>query len=381
MAADGATREALHTLFEAAASGRLDLCQAVQRAPALLPPEAEAPWLPVRFWEVSRVLRRTPVHAVITGAAKAMAVMRAEHSAAGARGGKGSSAEALAASGGAGGSRIASALAKAVAQRKQREEHCDPSKGTGLPPHKIAPSAVHIIAGLGFRFVTEHRRDEAAGGALVAAEYRDWGGDRADVILTFPQVRDSSIQEQSVDCCAYVPRPGAHTAFIPTAILGDCSRSEAAKARVVPGNELTSTQTEKDCGRVLEFLLKAGVHADAGDADNVTALHLAVRFGLLFLLRKLLLRGANPALTDSAGNTALHYAHAFTQGTAADIITEATRGDDGKSVLEAVANKAGLLPHKVQGHGLLILPDSKEKALLIPRAPKRSGSLGVTAAI
>ena len=380
LAADGPTRDALHTLWEAAASTRLDLAQAVQRQPVLLPADAAAPWLPVRVWESTRVLRRTPLHAAVTGAAKAMAVLRAELKKAHVAPGGAAAAAAAAASH----NRIAAALSKAIAQRAERESHVDTGKGTGLPAHKIAPSAVHIIAGLGLRWVTGRpARDAAAKGRLVDAAYRDWGGDFSDVELCFPVLRDPLHQAQTVDSCAFVPRAGAHKDLIPAALLGDTSRSEAAAARVVPGNELTSCTTEKDAGRVVEFLIKAGVDVDAGDADGVTALMLAARYGLLFIVRRLLLRGAAAVLADAAGNTAMHYAHAFNQAAAAGIIAEFTRADGGgaASALDAVRNAAGALPKDCRGAGLSILPTSTEARLVVSHLPKRSKSMRVTAAL
>ena len=381
VAADGSVREALHTLWEAAASTRLDLAQAVQRQAVLLPPDAQAPWLPVRVWEATRVLRRTPLHAVVTGAAKSMAVMRAELKAAGISGGGAAAAAAKM----SGGNKIAMALSKAVKQRHERESHVDTGKGTGLPAHKISPSAVHIIAGLGHRWVQGGRlpRDVAAGGRLVDASYRDWSGDFADVDLCFPVIRDPLHQIQTIDGCAFVPRPRAYRDLIPTALLGDTSRSEAAAARVVPGNELTSCTTEKDAGRVVDFLIKVGVDLDGADIDGVTPLMLACKYGLLFIMRRLLKSGAQTNIQDGCGNTAMHYATAFVQPAAADIIAEFSRlGESGlESSLDSVTNTLGLKPIDVRGWGPSITPDSHEKKLVVAHLPKKSLSLRVTQAL
>ena len=95
--------------------------------------------------------------------------------------------------------------------------------------------------------------------------------------------------------------------------MGDVSRSAAAAARVVPGAELTSSPLEKEFGRCCDFLVKVGVDVNAGDRDGITALHLAARYGLLFIIRRLLARGANPSSADNSGNTPLHWASAFQQ--------------------------------------------------------------------
>lgn len=370
----GATRESLNTLFEVAASGRQDLVQSVARQTALLPERAANPWLPVRVWESTRVMGRTPLHAVSTGCAKAMAQLRKEMSIERERGLK--PVAAAAGGGGMGGDRIIHAMAKAVAQRKEREENVGTALGTGLPPHKIAPSAVHIIAGLGHRFVMEHARDKAAGGALVAAEYREWGGDWCDVLLTFPVVRDPEIREFTIDSCAFVPKPGAHKAFYPSAAaMGDASRSAAAAARVVPGAELTSAPLEKEFGRCVDFLCKAGVDVNAGDKDGVTALHLAARYGLLFIIRRLLGRGADPSALDNAGNTAVHWARAFQQSVAADILLES------HPELAEAANTVGFKPKDVLGKGLLIVPYSHERDVLVPKQLKKSIGLAVSAVL
>ena len=383
VAADTDVREALHTLWEAASSTRLDLVQSVQRQAVLLPADAAAPWLPVRVWESTRVLRRTPLHAAMTGAARALAMMRAELKAAGVSGAGCAAAAALLHSGG-GGNKIAAALSKAVKQRHDRESRTDISRGTGLPPHKISPSAVHIIAGLGHRWVQGRpARDAASNNRLVDASYREWMGDFADVELCFPILRDPLHAIQTVDACAFVPPPRAYRFLIPQALLGDTSRSEAAAARCVPGNELTSCSLEKDAGRVVDFLIKVGVDVDGADIDGVTPLMLACKYGLLFIIRRLLKSNAQPALTDAAGNTAMHYAAAYVQPAAADILAEYSRaGPEGlESTLDGVANACDLKPKDVRGWGPAIASDSHERKLIVAQLPKRSASLRVTAAL
>lgn len=366
MAADPSTREALHTLWEACASGQLDLAQAVQRQASQLPPGAAAPWLPVRTWELTRVLKRSVLHCVITGAAKAMAKLRKEVA-----GGK-----KLQAPGAGMGNenRVAAALAEAIKQRKDRSEHAHRKEGTGLPPHKLSASAVHIVSGVGFRWIPVQTQVSP----MPHPEYRAWGGRREDVVLTFPEPSDPQAIQQYVDLYAYVPTPKAHLAFIPQGILGDASRSEMAAQRVVPGSELTSSSVEKEFGRIVEFCIRAGADPNQGDIDGVTPLMLAARFGLLFIIRKLLAR-ADPLQSDARGNNALHYADAFSQPTAADILRESTLNGDGEgSVLDSAPNADGHLPHEVQGTGLAIFPEPAERLLFVGRPPARSGALSVS---
>jgi uncharacterized protein len=377
LAADPPTREALHTLWEACASGKLDAAQAVQRQTALLPPAAAAPWLPVRVWETTRILKRSALHTTITGAARSMAIMRAEHEeAAVTGGGKGKSAAALALGGG--GNRVAEALSKAVKQRREREAHADPLRGTGLPPHKISPSAVHILGGIGLRFTTDASASAPHAAALPAQDYMNWGGNFGDVHLTFPEPHDPLAVRQVVDSTAFVPKPNAHLAFINKALFGDTSRSEAAAERVKNGTELTSTQTEKEFGRIVDFLLRAGVDANAGDVDGVTPLMLACKYGLLFIVRRLLTRGADPSLTDAGGNTAFHYARAFKQGAAAELLKEFTSDESGGSTLDNIPNAAGKTAKEVAGHGCGIQGETHERLVYVPRVPKRSKSLVVS---
>ena len=377
LAADPPTREALHSLWESCASGRLDLVQSVNRQTSLLPPDASAPWLPVRLWETTRVLKRTPLHCVVTGAAKAMAMLRAEIAAAEAVGERGVAAKAAALGGGVGHGGVQEALSRAGEQRRERERAPDALKGTGLPRHRPSPSAVHIIAGLGLRFVTDADPTGAPPPQLPAPGYSAWGGHHADVLLTFPEPLDALAVRQTVDRNAFVPRANAHLAFISKKMREEAKRSDAAAMRLRNGTELTSTPTEKDFGRVVDFLLRTGVEmADAGDADGVTPLMLAAKHGLLFIMRRLLTArdgyaGCDPARADAAGNTALHFARAFRQQAAAELLAEFL-GDT-----EDTPNSEGLAPAEVAGRGAALLPVSAEALVVVQRLPKRSGGLPI----
>jgi ankyrin repeat protein len=220
-------------------------------------------------------------------------------------------------------------------------------------------------------------------------EYLSWGGKHEDVVLTFPEPPDARSVQQFVDLCAYVPRPNAHLMFIPKNVLGDASRSEMAAQRVVPGSELTSSHVEKEFGRIVDFLIRAGVDCNQGDIDGVTPLMIAAKFGLLFILRKLLARGADAMATDARGNSALHYARAFVQLTAAQILQEHTLSADGGadgseepvSVLDTAPNADGRLPSEVEGEGILIFPEPAERMLFVSRIPKKSDSLAVSRVI
>ncbi len=375
LSADPPTREALHTLWEGCASGRLDLVQSVHRQTSLLPPDASAPWLPVRLWETTRVLKRTPLHCAVTGAAKAMAMLRAEIAAAEAAGERGAAAKEAALGGGVGHGGVQEALAKAGEQRRERESNPNALKGTGLPRHRPSPSAVHIVAGLGLRFITGADGAGAPPPQLPPPAYNAWGGHHSDVLLTFPEALDPLAVRQTVDRNAFVPKAGAHLAFISKKMREEAKRSEAAALRLRNGTELTSTPTEKDFGRIVDFLLRSGVEmADAGDADGVTPLMLAAKHGLLFIMRRLLterdgFKGCDALRTDAAGNSALHYARAFRQQAAAELIAEFL-GD-----VEDVPNSAGLSPADVAGRGAALLPASAEALVLVQRLPKRSGTL------
>ena len=387
VAADIPTREALHTLWECSASGRLDLVQSVNRQTSLLPPGASAPWLPVRLWEKTRILERTLLHCVVTGAAKAMAMLRKEIAVADAAGSRGLAAKAAALGGGVGHIGTQDALARAAEQRRERERAPDQLKGTGLPPYKLSPSAVHTVSGIGLRFITDADNSaiSGVGGKMPAAEYRAWGGHHADVLLTFPEPLDALAVRQTVDSHAFVPKPNVHLIFITKKMREEATRSEMAKERLKNGTELTASPTEKDFGRILDFLLRTGVDmADVGDIDGVTPLMLAAKYGLLFIMRRLLtpkdgvFAGSDVSLVDTCGNTALHYAYAFNQEAAASMIVEFSSDDGGGSTLDHIPNTAGKSPKEVAGAGLSIVPTSSEKLLRVERRPLPSSGLPIS---
>lgn len=393
MSGSGEVREALHTLWEASASGSLDITQSVQRQASLLPQESYAPWLPVRTWETTRVLQRSVLHTLATGAARAMAILRQETTQKLMKAKATSNAQALSAISvqsvstvtASHATKVATEMSRAIAQRRAREARPDPKFGTGLPSHPIATSAVHILAGVGFRF-TGSRKNR---GPLPPHPYRNWGGDLSDVHLTFPVPKDPYRTSLFVDMAAYVPKSDAHTMFYPQSILGQIGRSETSSTRALPGTELTTSQVEKNFARVLDFFIRLGFEPDIGDIDGVTPLMLCAKYGLLYLLRKLLLLGANIALTDKHGNNCLHYAYAYKQFVAAKIVAEFSTADsfaEGQlpetsvtnSVFEASTNRDNMRPADMVGVGVLLMPDSTEKALEIPRLQDRSDNLRIT---
>lgn len=393
VAADSDTRAALHTLLEACASGRLDLAQVVASFAAPLPHGVAAPWLPLRATDVTRVLRRSALHCAISGAAKALARWQAEGGAAA----SGSASPGRRPASGRGGASSAAAAAAAASPLASR--HAKP-----------APSAVHTIAGIGLRFAVAKPWVSGAPAPPSAPIRYGWGGSPADVSLTFYAPPDEETTTLAADVYAYtVPpqrraaaaadadasagsgassgagaRPSAPgAAAVGKAFLRQNSFSSAAShetslqaRRLVPGSELTSSQVEKEFGRVVEFLLRSGTPVDGQDIDGVTPAMLAARYGLLYLLRKLLSRGASPAAQDTAGNTVAHYAFAFGHVTAAAIVDEFSSEETAR-----IRNGAGRTAPEVAAAGLRILPDSSEQLLVIRPPPKRSSTLVVTSAL
>lgn len=132
---------------------------------------------------------------------------------------------------------------------------------------------------------------------------------------------------------------------------------------------------------MVEWLLKAGCDVDGADVDGVTPIMLAARYGTLFLLRKLLAKGADTRAVDICGNTALHYAYAFWHTVAASIIEEyAPDGEGGGDGLLDAKNGAGKTPLQVAGSGLGIIPDTTETQIAVRPPPLRSGTLVVSKA-
>jgi len=337
LAADPPTRDALHTLFEACASGKLDLAQSVAKAGASVPMVAVASWLPVRPFEVTRLLRRSCLHVTITGAARALAIARAGS----AKGGK-------------------------------------PVPAAHAPPSRVRtnPSAVHIVAGVGFR-MTPHPTPPKVG--LPLPGKAAWGGSPADMLLAFRDADDAEASLYADPCAFIAPAEAAPKRTTATAAAGGAGTSvlsggvSLAERRTVPGSELTSPQTEKEYGRVVDYLLRAGCDPNSADIDGVTPLMLAVRYGLLFITRKLCTKGADVAAVDRRGNNALHWAYAFAHPIAAGIVEEFA----GEEAL-AATNADGLKPHGAAAAGMRILPYSTERLVTVRPPHPRSATLVVT---
>lgn len=131
-------------------------------------------------------------------------------------------------------------------------------------------------------------------------------------------------------------------------------------------------EAEEPFARVAALLLSNGADPDAADADGVTALMLAARFGLCLVCRAILPK-VSLSVADAAGNTALHWAQAFCQVAVADLLL-----DDGADPEALNAN--GDTPDGVSGAGMgLVSPTSAEAMLArAPQRPKESASLKAT---
>jgi hypothetical protein len=362
---------------------------------AALPPGAAAPWLPLRATDVTRVLRRGCLHVTVTGAARAVAKWKAEGGVSPTAAGAAAGAAAAGASGTASG--VGSPARKGSSSSDGGAAPASPARSARTP--KPAASAVHTVAGIGLRFSAN--KGWAAGSPQPPPAARmAWGASPADVSLAFYEPPDPETATLVVDPYAFCAPPEravvsavtaaedapgsrggggrrlSSAAFPSAASGGSSAATSLAARRLVPGSELTSPQVEKEFGRVIEFLLRSGCPVDGADIDGVTATMLAARYGLLYLLRKLLARGASPAAADRAGNTALHYAYAFGHVTAAGIVEEACSEE-----VAGARNAAGRSALEVAAAGLRILPDSSEQLLIIRPPPRRSSTLAVSAAV
>ena len=251
-----------------------------------------------------------------------------------------------------------------------------PSAHSAGRPARTSASAVHLVAGLGFRYVAA---PPAIGAHLPPDVRMAWGGSAADVKLTFytPHDADTPLFMDSFAYTAPAEREPASAGGSGGGGGGGAAStaSTLAARRTLPGSELTSHMVEKEFGRVVDWLLRTGCDANLPDVDGVTAAMLAARYGLLFLLRKLLARGADVAAVDRRGNNALHYAYAFRHPVAASIVEEGA-----PEAVSDAKNADGRTPLAVAAAGLSILPDTKERDANIPRPAPRSASLVVTTA-
>jgi hypothetical protein len=75
----------------------------------------------------------------------------------------------------------------------------------------------------------------------------------------------------------------------------------------------------------------------------------------------------------------MHYAHAYKQAASAALLAEFTSDEVGGSMLDNVPNAAGKTPKEVAGLGSSILPETHEALVYVPRVPKKSLSLTVSA--
>ena len=87
--------------------------------------------------------------------------------------------------------------------------------------------------------------------------------------------------------------------------------------------------------------------------------------------------GASPTARDREDNTPFHYAHAFCQPAAAEVLAEFCE-EAGDAELR---NGAGQAPAEVAAMGMLILPRAAEGDIVVARRPKTSLSLAVTKAL
>jgi ankyrin repeat protein len=376
LAPDSETREALHTLFEVCAFSRLDTVMKVYSINSMVASgigKGEGhPWLPVRPGEVTRVLRRSCIHTAISGSARTLALFSAKQRE-----------MAAATSSGPGSPRAPSSPLASPARRRIGGAGSPPPSPSGSslvaprPIPRLSASSLHTISGIGFRFLPVLSRPITVALSKGALKCR-WGQvPTSDLELGFPEFYAEKEENLFVDPYAYTrnesykevkkskeaPRDGvSHTS------------SSATSARYEPGTEVTTALPEKECGRIISFLVRNGCDVDARDIDGVTPLMLACRYGLLYVMRKLLQYRADPLAKDSEGNIALHYAYAFGNNVAAQLLVDLV----GAVPLDELRNTAGKTPLETAGEGMFILPNNSEKLVLVQHPIKRSLTLQVS---
>ncbi|KAA0173677.1 hypothetical protein FNF27_04827 [Cafeteria roenbergensis] len=110
----------------------------------------------------------------------------------------------------------------------------------------------------------------------------------------------------------------SHPKALPATASGTLRRRGSARQKAAAQAE---QEAEEPFARVAALLLSNGADPDAADADGVTALMLAARFGLCLVCRAILPK-VSLSVADAAGNTALHWAQAFGQVAVADLLLD-----------------------------------------------------------
>jgi len=463
VAKDARSRLALTSLWEAAAAGSLDLVaelltkvlaeqaqhseggasaeEGVQGTPrsapgsdgderkeeeggegqrsAALPP---APWLPARAWSCTRVLRRTPLHCLMTGAAAALHAQRSARGVAArvqprAGGVAPEVAAVLQATGGstARPTRQSPWLAGRSPARVNKGGHLTMLQDIDHPDTvQAAPASANVIAGVGLSFAA------AARGGLRLKDTPPQSTGRLLPASTEPSARHSSeaVRAQArpeslvIRQRHLVPAVAHVTAAYTTSHIqrsaaalasqassgassedeGDSSANGATHASAMPVALNARARTvhpedvrvEKRFMRVVQLLLAAGAAPNEPDVDGVTPVMLAARYGLTLLFATLLQGGEGGAALharDSWGNSALHWACAFKQAHIL-LVAEQVAGRQLKGCVDDAGvwgNHREQSLRGVWGVGMRMAPKGAEARLSLRQAPTKSKRLGVSA--
>ncbi|KAA0150335.1 hypothetical protein FNF29_05347 [Cafeteria roenbergensis] len=161
----------------------------------------------------------------------------------------------------------------------------------------------------------------------------------------------------------------SHPKALPATASGTLRRRGSARQKAAAQAE---QEAEEPFARVAALLLSNGADPDAADADGVTALMLAARFGLCLVCRAILPK-VSLSVADAAGNTALHWAQAFGQVAVADLLL-----DEGAD--PSVPNANGESADDVIGAGMALVSPTSAEAMLAraPQRPTESASLKAT---